>query len=59
MDTKYFEDFKEEEPWIDHASDGKRNRNDVNFIGYTFKRDVEKKGRSGLISALEDLEKIK
>ena len=24
--TKYFEDFKEEEPWIDHTSDGKRNR---------------------------------
>lgn len=40
-DTNYFEDFAEEEPWIDHTSDGKRNRKDVNFIGYTFKRDVE------------------
>ena len=58
IDTKYFEDFKEEEPWVDHTSDGKRNRKDVNFIGYTFKRDVEKE-RSGVISALENLEKIK
>jgi len=31
---------------------------DVNFIGYTFKRDIENE-RSGLISALESLEKIK
>jgi hypothetical protein len=43
---------------VDHTSDGKRNRKDVNFIGYTFKRDVEKE-RSGVISALENLEKIK
>ena len=33
------------------------HQKDVNFIGYTFKRDVEQ--RSHLVSALEDLEKFK
>ena len=58
VDTKYFENFKEEAPWIDQSSEKRRSRNDVNFIGYTFKRDVENQ-RSGVITALENLEKIK
>jgi len=36
VDTKYFEDFKEEEPWIDHTSvNGKRNRK-VKFLSAIF-----------------------
>ena len=36
----------------------KNRKQDINFIGYTFKRDVETE-RSSLIAALQNLEQTK
>jgi serine/threonine kinase 38 len=57
IDTKYFDNFEEEEPWITDENNGKHKKykKDINFIGYTFKRDQE----SILLKALLDLENQK
>ena len=50
IDCSRFEKYKEEEPWYppQNSSNGssksagiRKNRKDINFVGYTFKRDVE------------------
>ena len=79
IDTRNFDKFEEEEPWIveDRNKKGKRGNRQVNylnsfkkhnlfciwkifqqdieFIGYTFKKDIESQ-RSHLKQALENLE---
>ena len=58
-DTKYFENFPEEMPWVDKTSYNKgRSRKDVNFIGYTYKKETANE-RQALVMALEELEKVK
>eukprot|EP01017_Pseudomicrothorax_dubius_P032796 TRINITY_DN4330_c0_g3_i4.p1 TRINITY_DN4330_c0_g3~~TRINITY_DN4330_c0_g3_i4.p1 ORF type:complete len:334 (-),score=98.66 TRINITY_DN4330_c0_g3_i4:378-1379(-) len=60
IDTSNFDKYEEEEPWICDPSlnKAKRARKDVQFIGYTFKRDFENE-RTSLIQALEELEQIR
>lgn len=58
IDTSNFDDFEETEPFYPPSSGRRKQRNDPNFIGYTFKRDVETQ-RNGLVSALEELESIR
>ena len=72
-DTSNFDKFDEEEPWIPDYSKMKKTRKvwkkvlkifiifffkDVNFIGYTFNRNIENQ-RSSLVAALIDLEASK
>ncbi|CAG9315864.1 unnamed protein product [Blepharisma stoltei] len=58
-DISNFEQFEETEPFYPPISNKKRpQKKDVNFVGYTFKKDVEKQ-RTGLTSAIEELEAIR
>lgn len=48
IDCSRFEKYKEDEPWYppqnangSNKSGYRKNRKDINFVGYTFKRDVE------------------
>ncbi|CAD8177645.1 unnamed protein product [Paramecium octaurelia] len=56
LDTRNFDKFEEQEPWVPQDS-GKSVRKDVNFIGYTFNREVEVQ-RSYLLQALLDLDSL-
>ncbi|CAD8082349.1 unnamed protein product [Paramecium sonneborni] len=56
LDTRNFDKFEEQEPWVPQDS-GKSIRKDVNFIGYTFNREVEVQ-RSYLLQALLDLDAL-
>ncbi|CAD8088532.1 unnamed protein product [Paramecium primaurelia] len=56
LDTRNFDKFEEQEPWVPQDS-GKSIRKDVNFIGYTFNREVEIQ-RSYLLQALLDLDAL-
>ncbi|CAD8094960.1 unnamed protein product [Paramecium sonneborni] len=56
LDTRNFDKFEEQEPWVPQDS-GKSARKDVNFIGYTFNREVEVQ-RSYLLQALLDLDSL-
>jgi len=59
VDTSNFDHFEETESFYPHVTPRtKRTRKDPNFIGYTYKREVENQ-RSGLITALEELENIR
>jgi serine/threonine kinase 38 len=58
IDTTNFDDFEETEPFYPPNTAKKKQRKDPNFIGYTFKRDVETQ-RGGLVTALEELESIR
>jgi len=55
-DCTRFDRFEEEDPWFP-ADDGvKRNRKhrkDINFVGYTYKADVEEQ-KSKLVQALQE-----
>jgi len=54
-----FEQYEELEPFYPPVSNRKRpQRKDINFIGYTFKREVEFQ-QTGLTSALQELDSIK
>ena len=40
IDTKYFDNFEEEESWLTEESQrSKKSRKEVYFIGYTYKKD--------------------
>lgn len=57
MDTRNFDKFDEEEPWFFDQKDAKNNgKSDLNFVGYTYKRDAENE-RSEVVTALENLER--
>ncbi|CAD8093247.1 unnamed protein product [Paramecium sonneborni] len=56
LDTRNFDKFEEQDPWVPQDS-GKSIRKDVNFIGYTFNREVEVQ-RSYLLQALLDLDAL-
>ena len=58
IDTSNFDDFEETEPFYPPNTGKKKHRKDPNFIGYTFKRDIETQ-RNGLATALEELESIR
>jgi serine/threonine kinase 38 len=59
-DTSNFDKFEETEPFYhsDHSSKKKRNRKDINFIGFTFKKETESQ-RASLLTALQELESVK
>ena len=58
-DTRNFDKFEEEEPFYPpHATVAAVYRKNAEFIGYTYKKDVEKQ-RSGLVEALQDLESVR
>lgn len=55
-DTRNFDKFIEEEPFIPYASTSpvsSKKRKDIDFIGYTFKKDNQ---RDHIVTALQDLE---
>jgi serine/threonine kinase 38 len=56
--TENFDKFDEEEPFYQQAEKKlKKPRGvDINFVGYTYKQDVENE-RSNLVSALQELER--
>ena len=58
IDTSNFDEFEETEPFYPPNTGRRKIRKDPNFIGYTFKREVETQ-RNGLASALEELESIR
>ncbi|CAG9319072.1 unnamed protein product [Blepharisma stoltei] len=59
IDTSNFDKHEETEPFYPNLPMRKKKaRQDPNFVGFTFKRDVDNQ-RLGLISVLEELEKIK
>jgi serine/threonine kinase 38 len=59
-DTSNFDRYEETEPFYPADAEGKkrRKRKDINFIGYTYKREDEVE-RSMLAQALEELESVK
>ena len=56
-DCKRFDKFDEEEPFYATATGGddrkKRQRKDINFVGYTFKKDVEEQ-KINLVKVLNE-----
>lgn len=58
IDTRNFDKFEEQDPWIPNDIQKGVSKKDPNFIGYTFNRDVETQ-RSYLLKALLDLETIR
>jgi serine/threonine kinase 38 len=56
-DTRHFDRFEEDEPFYPPESQVSC-RKDVEFIGYTFKKDVESQ-RNSLVEALQNLESIR
>ena len=56
MDTRNFDKFDEEEPWFFDQKEAKNVKSDLNFVGYTYKRDSENE-RSEVVNALENLER--
>jgi serine/threonine kinase 38 len=42
-DCRRFDKFDEEEPFypMDDKKNAKKQRKDINFVGYTYKKDVE------------------
>lgn len=54
VDCKRFDNFEEEEPF--YPPEDKKNRKmrkDINFVGYTYKKDVEEQ-KLLLVAALKD-----
>jgi hypothetical protein len=54
VDCKRFDNFEEEEPF--YPPEDKKNRKmrkDINFVGYTYKKDVEEQ-KLQLVAALKD-----
>ncbi|CAG9327149.1 unnamed protein product [Blepharisma stoltei] len=59
IDTSNFDKIEENEPFYPpESSRKKKQRKDANFIGYTYKRDIENQ-RNGLVTALVELDAIK
>ena len=56
-DTRHFDRFEEDEPFYPPEAQAS-GRKDVEFIGYTFKKDVESQ-RNSLVEALQNLESIR
>lgn len=54
-DCRRFDKFDEEEPWypVEDKKNGKKQRKDINFVGYTYKKDVEEQ-KSNLVKALNE-----
>ena len=53
-DTTRFDKFEEEEPFYPPEEVKKRKqRKDINFVGYTYKKDVEEK-KTQLVQALNE-----
>ncbi len=61
ISTENFDEFKEEEPFFAPDKNARRHANgrkvDMNFIGYTFKADVENE-RSMLVNVLKELDSL-
>jgi len=63
ISTENFDKFEEEEPFYGQDKNGKKiglgnnRRLDMNFIGYTYKADVENE-KSMLVNVLKDLDTI-
>ncbi len=58
IDTSNFDKFEEEDSWQGEEKTKRNRKQDIPFIGYTFKREIEME-RSYLVSALEELENTK
>lgn len=54
-DCKRFDKFDEEEPFYpaEEKKGVKKSRKDINFVGYTFKKDVEEQ-KTNLVKALNE-----
>lgn len=59
-DTSHFDRFDEDEPFypLEASAGPSPQRKSLDFIGYTFKKDVEKQ-RNSLVEALQDLESLR
>jgi len=58
IDTSNFDKFEEKEPFYPEQSRRKKQRKDINFIGYTYNRENEVQ-RPILASALQELEQLR
>jgi serine/threonine kinase 38 len=54
-DCRRFDKFDEEEPFYppDDKKQNRRQRKDINFVGYTYKKDVEEQ-KNNLVKALNE-----
>ena len=54
-DCKRFDKFDEEEPFypVEDKKNTKKQRKDINFVGYTYKKDVEEQ-KTNLVKALNE-----
>ena len=54
-DCKRFDKFDEEEPFYppDDKKGNRKQRKDINFVGYTYKKDVEEQ-KNNLVKALNE-----
>jgi serine/threonine kinase 38 len=60
-DTRHFDKFEDTEPFYPHnpgPRPARRTRKDVNFIGYSYKRQDENQ-RSTLVAALQELDRVR
>jgi len=60
-DTRHFDKFDDSEPFYPHnplPRPARRVRKDVNFVGYSFKRQDENQ-RSTLVAALQELDRVR
>ena len=54
IDCKRFDNFEEEEPFYPPEDrKNRKTRKDINFVGYTYKKDVEEQ-KLQLVAALKD-----
>ncbi|CAG9312883.1 STK38_2 [Blepharisma stoltei] len=59
VDTSNFDQFEEVEPFYPPESERKKKiRKDNNFIGYTYKKELENQ-RTSLVTALQELDAVK
>jgi hypothetical protein len=54
-DCSRFDKFEEEEPFypVEDKKNARRQRKDINFVGYTYKKDVEEQ-KVNLVKALNE-----
>jgi len=56
IDTSNFDKFEESEPFYPSEKSATTKRKDMDFVGYTFKKDTQ---RNNLVTALEELETLR
>lgn len=55
-DTRHFDKFEEDEPFVSTPDPSPKFRKDMDFVGYTYKRGTQ---RNSLVLALQELESLR